>query len=519
MDVLFINPRNDKEIYQDLANSYTAVEPPTWALLLAESCRSAGYKVGILDALAERLTENEFIHRIRSLNPKLLCFVVYGQNVNSGSTSMSGAVKLSSRIKDEGITTPISYIGSYVQALPIKTLKEEPSIDIVFTNEGVYALRNLIKLNKFDSNSLENVKGIGYRIKGEPILNPPERVVPQDRMDIDLPGYAWDLLPRHKEPFDLYRTQMWHAMYDESKRTPYATIQTSLGCKFACKFCMINIINRDDNEEIGVAGNYSGMRYWSPEFIISQFDKLWDMGVRTIRIVDEMFLLNPKYYIPLCKLLIKRGYGKDLLMWAYSRVDTIRKPDILKLLKDAGIQWLCLGIESANRNVRLEISKGKFLDVDIKEVVKQVQEAGIEILANYMFGLPGDDYKSMQETLDLSLELNTMGWNAYAAMPLPGSALYKEALEAGYKLPEDYAGYSFHSYTCQPLPTENLTPAEILKFRDEAFTKYHTSEKFLTKLKNKFGKQQVDNVQKMTQIKLKRKILGDQLIKNKIENN
>ena len=37
---------------------------------------------------------------------------------------------------------------------------------------------------------------------------------------------------------------------------------------------MINILNRDDNEEIGVAGNYNKMRFWSPEFIINEFDKL-----------------------------------------------------------------------------------------------------------------------------------------------------------------------------------------------------------------------------------------------------
>ena len=37
-------------------------------------------------------------------------------------------------------------------------------------------------------------------------------------------------------------------------------------------------------------------------------------------------------------------------------------------------------------------------------------------------------------------------------------------------------GYSFHSYHTLPLPTENLSAAEILKFRDESFIKYHTHE-------------------------------------------
>ena len=116
-------------------------------------------------------------------------------------------------------------------------------------------------------------------------------------------------------------------------------------------------------------------------------------------------------------------------MWAYSRVDTIRRPGLLQLVRDAGIKWLCLGIESADKNVRLEVSKGKFEDVDITKVIEQVHDAGIEVMANYIVGLPGDTHESMQKTLDFSLELCTSGWNTYAAMALPGIQLYKNAVE------------------------------------------------------------------------------------------
>tara|TARA_R110000824_G_scaffold97531_2_gene233102 strand:- start:119 stop:937 length:819 start_codon:yes stop_codon:yes gene_type:complete len=272
---------------------------------------------------------------------------------------------------------------------------------------------------------------------------------------------------------------------------------------------MINILNRDDNDPIGVASNYAGMRFWSPDFIIKEFDKLYEMGVRTLRISDEMFLLNKKYYAPLCNMLKERGYGDKLNMWAYSRIDTVRKPENLTLVREAGIKWLGLGIESGDKNVRLQVTKGKFEDIDIREVVKMVHEADIEIIGNYLFGLPGDDYASMNKTFDLSLELCTLAWNAYATMALPGSSLYKEAVETGYKLPDDYAGYSFHSYNTQPLPTEHLTPAEILKFRDEAWLSYHTYEPFLQKVENKYGKIARDNIEDMTKISLKRRILGD----------
>ena len=507
-DVLFVNPGNARGSYQALADNFSAVETPTWALLLAQSCRSIGHKVSILDVNAERINLEKSLQKIKTINPKIICFVVYGQNVNAGTTSMSGAVLLSSFLKDNNILQPIVYVGSHVQALPIETLKKEKSIDIVLTNEGVYSLRNLLKLNEYNLKNLKDIKGIGYRENSKIVINPAEKIVPQEKMDVDLPGYAWDLLPYKKKPFDLYRSPMWHAEYNEDKRTPYAALQTSLGCKFGCDFCMINMINRNDNDEIGVAANYSFMRHWSPEFIIKEFDKLIDYGVETIRIVDEMFLLNPKYYLPLCKLLEKRNLKDNLRMWVYSRIDTIKKPNILDTVRKAGIKWLCLGIESSKKSIRLEISKGKFEDVDVETIIDKVHNADIEVMANYIYGLPGDTKETIKETLELSKKLCTLGWNTYASMALPGSKLYKLAIEKNYKLPDSYEGYAWLSYDCLPLRNEKMTSAEILKMRDDAFIEYHSYAPFLQKVEKKFGKKATDSINEMNKIKLKRKILG-----------
>ena len=302
---------------------------------------------------------------------------------------------------------------------------------------------------------------------------------------------------------------MWHAEYDFEKRSPYASLQTSLGCVFKCDFCMINLINRNDTEEIGVAGKYSNMRFWSPDFIIKEFDKLIEMGVKTIRIVDEMFLLNPKYYVPLCEKLAKRNKDDKLRMWSYSRIDTVKRPEILKLVRNAGIKWLCLGIESGDKSVRLEVAKGKFEDVDVKEVIKKVHEADINVMANYIFGLPGDTKETILRTFNLSKILCTAGWNTYAAMALPGSQLYKEAVNKKIPLPDSYEGFSFHSYETLPLPTDQLSAKDILKMRDNAYTEYHNYKPFLKLISKRFGKKAVENILKMSKIKLKRKILGD----------
>ena len=124
MDVLFIAPGNSKGIYQDLAEDYAAIEPPTWALLLAQSCRSIGFSVALCDANAERLKAEQVHRRIQREQPRLICFVVYGQNVNAGTVNMSGATYLSNYLKEQKVDIPICYIGSHVQALSIKTMQD-----------------------------------------------------------------------------------------------------------------------------------------------------------------------------------------------------------------------------------------------------------------------------------------------------------------------------------------------------------------------------------------------------------
>ena len=508
MDALFINPDSSAKAYQGLAKVYSAIEPPTWSLLLAESCRSKGFGVGILDCDAERLTLEASVQRVDALRPRLIVFVVYGQNPNSGTTSMIGALDLAKKIKEQQPHSKICFVGSHTSALPNEVLGFD-CVDIVLLNEGVYALINLLKSNLADD--LQNIKGIGYKKTGPgsfkmATLNAPQSVVPQDRMDEDLPGYAWDLLPYRSKPLDLYRAHFWHAEFDHDKRTPFAAIYTSLGCNFGCDFCMINILNRDDNGDDINASDSRGMRFWSPAWVAREMRKLANMGVKTLRISDEMFFLNRRYYEPILQQAIDEDFGFN--MWTYSRVDTVRK-DALSLFKRAGVNWLALGVEAGNQLVRQEVSKGSFKEVNIRDVCKTIGDTDISIISNYIFGFPDDTMSTMQETLDLALELNTEMANMYPCQALPGSPMHRKAKQNGWALPDSYEGYAFLSYESQPLPTKHVTAADVLRFRDQAWQTYFTNPQYLDLVERKFGAVERKNVEDMATIHLKRKILGD----------
>mgnify|MGYP003643111025 FL=1 len=508
MDALFVNPDSSAKAYQDLAKTFSAIEPPTWSLLLAESCRSKGYGVGILDCDAERLSLEQSVKRIEDAKPRLIVMVLYGQNPNSGTTSMIGAIHLARAIKEAGLSAPVCFVGSHTSALPKEVLAYD-CVDVVLLNEGVYALHNLLASNLKDD--IKSIKGIGYKEKSNGrkpllVLNAPERIVPQSHMDIDLPGYAWDLLPYQEKPLDLYRAHFWHAGFDHNKRTPFAAIYTSLGCQFACNFCMINIVNRFDNDDHVDASYSRGMRFWSPEWVAREMRKLANMGVETLRVSDEMFFLNRKYYLPILENCIEEEYGFN--MWTYSRIDTVR-PAVLDTFKKAGVNWLALGVEAGNQLVRQEVSKGTFKEVNIRQVCKTIGDSDINIISNYIFGFPEDNLDTMQQTLDLALELNTEMANMYPCQALPGSPLYRTVQKNGWDLPSSYEAFAFLSYESEPMRTNYLSAAEVLKFRDEAWQTYFTNPAYLDLVQKRFGDVERANVEDMAKIALKRKILGD----------
>ena len=504
LDILFIHPNASKKIYQGLSNEHSAIEPPIWAGMLANHCRNKDYNVEILDCEVERLDYITSAKKINKIKPRIACFVVYGQQPSASSQNMEGAIATSEELKLLDPEIKILFVGGHVSALPIETLTTEKSIDFIALNEGVYSISNLLKVeNLNDENYLKNVKGIGFRNKDNQIvINHSEIIVPKKLLDIDLPGVAWDLLPSLKK----YRTAGWHSWSNNSEKEPFAALYTSLGCPYTCSFCMINIINRTDSAENISSQDSNIFRWWNPEFIIKQFDYFAEQGVKNIKIADELFVLNPNHFIKICDMIIERKY--DFNIWAYSRIDTC-KPQYLDKLKKAGVNWLGLGIENPSSIIRKEVHKDAFKNVKIIDIINSIRNAGINVAANYIFGLPEETEESLEFTYNFAEESNTEMVNFYSAMAYPGSPLHLESKKNNIVLPKTYSGYSQHSYDTQNLPSAYLPASEILAFRDKAWDKYHTNPKYLKLLENKFGINAINNLKETTKIKLKRKLLGD----------
>lgn len=488
LDVLIINPSALGQIYQGLSHSLAAIEPPIWAGLIANHLRVKQKSVDILDCEGLGLTVDEGARRAGDYDPRLTVVVVYGQQPSASTQNMFAATLLCTKLKELYPHRRVVLVGGHCSALPSRTLSEE-AVDFVCQGEGPSTITALLNCNleRLDENQLAKVPGLWYREEGRAKYSGVSAtLVAQENLSHELPGMAWDLLPMKN-----YRAHNWHCFDNISERQPYASIYTSLGCPFRCSFCCINAT-------YGV----NKFRYWDPKFMIQQFDVLANTyGVKNIKIADEMFVLKDAHFIELCKLLKERKYGFNI--WAYSRIDTIKESH-LEALKDAGVNWLALGIESKSKFVRDGVQKGRFGDSDIYDVVRKIKAAGIHVIGNYIFGLPDDTYETMKETLDMALDLNCEMGNFYSAMAYPGSKLYEMAVADGLRLPDSWLGYSQHSANCLPLPTKAISGGEVLGFRDRAWNRYFADPGYLALVKSKFGDATYQHIKDMTKLTLPR---------------
>jgi anaerobic magnesium-protoporphyrin IX monomethyl ester cyclase len=482
-DVVIVHPgaAHGIDIYGQLGAQLTAIEPPLWTRLLAGYAYDRGHSFMIIDQEAEGLSAARVASWIFALRPRLVVIAVYGHQPSASTQQMVAASALAKQIRAVS-PAKILMVGGHVSALPERTLKEE-AIDYACVGEGPITMVGILQ-----GLPLGEIPGLVWRTsEGGTVVNARAALIE----DLgDLHGDVWNKLSMER-----YRSHNWQVFGDVSRRQPYASIYTSLGCPYRCGFCMINA---------PFGTNRYRMR--SPADVIVEIVKLYNRyQVKTFKIVDEMFILNERHYTAIAQGLVDSGIADDINIWAYARVDTVKEGH-LALLRRAGFRWLALGIESGSAYVRDGASK-RLKNDDIKGVVRTIQDAGIHVIANYIFGLPDDDRNSMQETLQLACDLNTEFANFYSAMAYPGSPLYTQALKEGWPLPSSWSGYSQHNSDCRPLDTKYVDAATVLRFRDEAFSIYFSRPAYQDMIGETFGDEVVKHVQEMLKYPLPRKLL------------
>lgn len=504
LDALIINPGNQAETYQSLAGKFTAIEPSIWSRLLGSYLQARGHSVELIDAVPLGLSPQGVAELVVAAEPRLVIVLAYGHQPSASTQQMPAVIATCEALEKDCSMVPLLVVGGHPAALPEQTLRET-SAYFVATGEGlVTADALLVGLKEngwpYKNKWLTNVPGLCYWDMLATRITPPAANVNL----ADVPGGLWDQLPMAK-----YRAHNWHCLSNGLEPQPYASIYTSLNCPYQCAFCCISqpFKRGDAIRSGGKDVNY--YRTWNSDAVIKEIETLVEVyGVRNLKIADEMFLLNRGHVFDICNKIIERGYGELLNIWSYGRVDCTNE-EFLDVYRRAGGKWICLGIEGVSEGVRDGVEKNDYGAEDIIKTCQRIKAHDINIIANFIYGLPDDDRQSIMQNYNVMIEIMPEWANIYCAVAYPGTALYDQAVANGWKLPESWSGYSHHAYDYQPLPTKHLSAEQVLEYRDWAFGGFYNDAGYLAYLGRRFGPMAVDMVREMVNVPLRRKLLGD----------
>ena len=386
---LFVNPSSHRV---KGATAVALTMPPMGLLSLAAVVESKGHLARIIDANLQQIDPENILVGIKE------CPMFIGMTVNVLTIKM--ALEYAEVLKQAFPQAVLAFGGPHASVMGRKLLDQYPCLDAVMRGEGEATLADIVqRLGQKDI--LEGVRGLVYRRNGEIIDNGKRELIP----DIDtLPFPAYHLGPHLAR----YRTR--------SRAFPVGYIFTSRGCPAACTFCYRSFGTQ--------------WRPRSPEKVVEEIAFLRETyGIRQLDILDDNFTFDAQRASRILELIILRRWDLKINLQVGVRVHSLT-PELLRLMKRAGVFKFGFGIESGDEEILRRIKKGLKLERALA-LVREARRLGFITHGYFMIGFPGDTPASMRRTIDFAKTLNPHYASFSMCTPLPGTEIYDDIARHG----------------------------------------------------------------------------------------
>ncbi|MFH1435464.1 MAG: radical SAM protein [Pseudomonadota bacterium] len=383
----------------------------------------------ILDAYRFELDRRRLMDRIRAIEPHVVGMTLNHTADREAALGMCADIKKISK----DIVTILGGVEATFSGIEIM---ETESVDFIVKGEGDVRFGLLLENIFGDSPDPSTTGGLLFR-RGGDICGTFDAV---DHVDIENIRPAYDCL----------------RLDDYIDAGVLAHVQTSRGCPYGCSFC----------SHTAFWGRK--MRYRSPVSVVDEVAGLAGKGVRILYFCDSTFTMNRRHVKGILEEIRDRGFTPPVIAFE-THVERVDR-DMVRLLSQAGVGIVALGVESADEGV-LARTGGKGRDGYVRRVFEihdWLKEEGISMYASLVVGLPGESMRSFEATKKMVEGLHDEGlfWaDAKLAMAFPGSDLRANPDKYGVELTgaSPWLFYDRPGFVCSGGPSEE----DILKMHRE----------------------------------------------------
>ena len=411
---------------------------PFGPMYIAAVLQKAGYHVELIDMDVLNLSEEEYLRELRERSYDYCC-------IGGMITAWNFLVFTAHAVKRLHPNVKLIVGGGVISSTPQSFLSVAPA-DVGIVGEGEETILDLLEAFQ-NSRSLDTVEGIVHRSGPELVLTKPRAYI-KDPDKIPFP--AWELF----NVKNTYCASPSHNSVLKAKRS--GGIFTARGCPFQCTFCYTE----------------KAVRFRSVPNIIAEIKELKDRyHIGYLTIADDLFITRKQRAVEFCDAMIREKLN---IRWSASGRCNMVDKDFLMLCKEAGCDFMGIGIESGSPEILKAIKKNQTPE-QVIATVRSLHEVGISPGGTFILGLPPETATTVRETVKLYKEINGYRDQVnrfFFATPYPGTELYEQVKAAG-KIRDEIKFFEKISERGDAVDfcincTDHLSDSELLRFKKEA---------------------------------------------------
>jgi radical SAM superfamily enzyme YgiQ (UPF0313 family) len=355
---------------------------------------------------------NSLMKLLKDIDPDLI-----GIGVRSSFLAIAG--EITHRIQKE-LGRPVIWGGTHATVAPEHSIQ---TADMICLGEGEFAMLELAQ-RLSEGRDISDIENLWVRQDGK-IFRNPIRLLLADVNTLPYPDFV------NENKYFIDKDTISDT--DPGLQAFNLDVMTSRGCPFQCSYCSNSLFHSL------YKGKGRMVRQRSPRNVLDEIKSQRALFPKLKRIdfIDEVFSWEKDWV----KEFVEE-YKRDIgLPFHCMQHPNMTNKDIMKILKDAGLERVEVGIQSGSERVRKDVFERRVSDEKLINTGRILREIGIVPFYDVIVDNPFETPEDKKQGLDLLLKMpRPFYMHMFSLIYFPNTALTKKAIEAKLISEDDVEG-------------------------------------------------------------------------------